>query len=470
MPAFPNLAPQEINALLAYVHAQKQSSNTKNPPGKNFLADPVPKKIALSKLGVELDQIVQIPPSSDSGKLPLTRITQFGYQPDGAGPFVLDLRGKLYRLKNNHPFVYFNLAAFEPKFIHQPGLATGFGSFAFHPQFAQNGLLYTTHSEPAGSSKADFAFPDSIKPALQWVLTEWKTDHPSAEMFSGKGRELLRIDMVSGIHGVQEIQFNPLALPGETDYGALYIGIGDGGAVENGFAFLAHSRSKAWGTILRIIPTGSNSRNGKYGIPESNPFVHSGDEQTVKEIYALGFRNPHRITWTAAGDMLVSNIGHSNIESVNRVLPGHDYGWPIREGNFLLDPYGDLSKIYPLPVNDSIYQVSYPVAEYDHDEGKAICGGYEYQGKAVPLLTGKYLFGDIPTGRLFYFELSDMNNSSPAPISEWRVSLHGHTQSLKELCGTDRVDLHFGRDNKGELYLLTKPDGKIYRVKNAVLK
>ena len=66
------------------------------------------------------------------------------------------------------------MATLKSKFINQPGYGTGFGSFAFHPDFAKNGLLYTTHAEPAGSAKADFDYPDSIPVVLQWILTEWK--------------------------------------------------------------------------------------------------------------------------------------------------------------------------------------------------------------------------------------------------------------------------------------------------------
>ena len=79
---------------------------------------------------------------------------------------------------------------------------------------------------------------------LQWVLTEWKTENPGAATFSGTSRELFRVNMVTGIHGVQEITFNPLSKPGDEDYGMLYIGVGDGGSVENGYPFLAHSIEK----------------------------------------------------------------------------------------------------------------------------------------------------------------------------------------------------------------------------------
>ncbi|MEJ0102655.1 MAG: PQQ-dependent sugar dehydrogenase [Bacteroidota bacterium] len=469
MPSFAASTNDEINGIIAFLNTHRQRA-AESKPDSNTLKNPIQKPIELSHLVVGLELVTQIPPSSDSGKLPLTRITKFDYQSNKTGPFILDLRGKLYKLNGNRPAVYMDMAKLEPKFIHEPGLATGFGSFAFHPEFSKNGLLYTTHTEPPRSGKADFSFPDSIKSTLQWVLTEWKTDQPGAATFSGKGRELFRVDMVSGIHGVQEITFNPLAKKGDADYGLLYIGIGDGGAVENGYAFLAHSQEKIWGTVLRIDPAGRNSGNGQYGIPSNNPFVKNHGGKTLGEIYAYGFRNPHRITWSKSGQMLVSNIGHSNIESINLILPGHDYGWPIREGDFGLNPYGDLTKVYPLPPDDSIYHVTYPVAEYDHDEGKAISGGYEYWGNVVPALKGKYLFGDIPTGRLFYIDMADIKPGSEATIKEWKISLDGTAKTLVELCGTDRVDLHFGRDDHGELYILTKPDGKIYKMVSAAVK
>ena len=302
---------------------------------------------------------------------------------------------------------------------------------------------------------------------MQCVLTEWKTKNPGADTFSGTSRELLRVDMVTESHGVQEITFNPLSKPGDKDYGMLFIGIGDGGSVQVGYPFLLHGNEKIWGTILRIDPMGRNSANGQYGIPLHNPFAQNQNTKALGEIYAYGFRNPHRITWSKSGEMLAFNIGQANIESVNLIIPGHNYGWPIREGNFVFDPYGDLNKVYPLPANDSIYKITYPVAQYDHDEGMAISGGYEYWGTTIPQLKGKLLFGDIPTGRLFYIDMADVKQGKLAPIKEWKISINGTQRTLKELCGSDRVDLHFGRDSRGELYILTKADGKMYKIVSA---
>jgi glucose/arabinose dehydrogenase/cytochrome c2 len=467
MPSFASLKNDEVNAVIAFLDTHKQLGQIAVRGKGNALSDPIPAKITVSNMVVQLKELVQFPASSESGKMPLTRITKLDIQPNTGTPFVLDLRGKLYKLQNDKPEVYLDMAKLRSKFVNEPGLATGFGSFAFHPNFAKNGLIYTTHTEPPGTAKADFGYADSIKVTLQWVLTEWKADDPTATTFSGKGRELLRVNVVSGIHGVQEITFNPLAKPGDEDYGLLYVGIGDGGCVENGYPFLAHSRSSIWGTVIRIDPAGKNSTNGQYGIPSKNPFAKNRGMKELGEIYAYGFRNPHRITWTKAHQMLVSNVGHGNIESINLIEKGHDYGWPIREGNFTLDPYGDLNKVFKLPANDSSFHITYPVAEYDHDEGKAISGGYEYWGKEVPELNGKFLFGDIPTGRLFYIATADIKQGRQATIKECKAAFNDTVKSLRDVCGSDRVDLHFGRDEQGELYLMTKADGRLYKIVGA---
>jgi mono/diheme cytochrome c family protein len=467
MPSFAYLPDEEINAILAFIHSKKKLERPVIQEDTNDIKNPIPDTIKSSDLVVDLNLVTQIPRSSDEP--PLTRITKLDYQPNTGDLFILDLRGKLYRLQNGEQKVYMDMVSLKPKFINQPGLATGFGSFAFHPEFSKNGLLYTTHTEPPASAKADFSYPDSIPVLLQWVLTEWKTD-PLAFPFSGTGREILRIDMPTAIHGMQEITFNRLAKPGDKDYGLLYIGIGDGGSAEIGHALVSPIPDKIWGSIIRIDPSGNNSKNGKYGIPGSNPFYKTENEKSVPEIYAWGFRNPHRISWSKSGQLLAVNIGEHNIEALNIIEAGHFYGWPIREGTFLERFFYNTGKIYPLPGNDSVYHVTYPVAQFDHDEGVAISGGFEYRGTAIPQLAGKYLFGDIAAGKLFYVNMKDLRLGTQATIKKWKISFKGVPTTLAQLCGKDRVEMRFGMDSKGELYLLTKADGKVYKLASATLK
>lgn len=463
MPSFSHYDKEKLEQVAAFLKTKEHIAAIVEEEDPNALKDPIPERVGLSGLVAELKLVTTIPFSSE--ERPRTRIVKLEVQPGTGKFFALDLRGKLYDISNGTPAVYFDMAALRPDFINKPGLATGFGSVAFHPEFSDNGLLYTTHTEPPGTRVADFAYADSIPVTLQWVLTEWKTSDPNQPTFHGEGRELLRINMVTGMHGVQELAFNPIARKNSKDYGLLYMGIGDGACVEHNFPELLRSR-RLWGSIIRIDPKGSNSANGQYGIPADNPFAG----RQGAEIYAFGFRNPHHLTWLRSGEMLASNIGQADIESYNLVQSGGDYGWPIREGTFLRLERGNINAVYALPEDDAAAGIVYPVIQYDHDEGFAMSDGYEYTGKSVPLLKGKFFYGDIMKGRLFYSDVKDMSPGRQAPIKEWQVSVDGQIRTMEELCGDQRVDMRVGRDANGELYIFTKPDGRIYRIVGARLQ
>ncbi len=70
---------------------------------------------------------------------------------------------------------------------------------------------------------------------------------------------------------------------------------------------------------MRTDPAGNNSKNGHYGIPESNSFANETDNKIVKEVFAYGFRNPHHISWDKANDnkLIATDIGEANIEELN---------------------------------------------------------------------------------------------------------------------------------------------------------
>jgi len=460
MPSFAHLSLQERNSLVDYLLAQPAPPIFSNKYGK-AIVDPIPEKIELSDLVLNLEHFTTIPPSGPRNAS--TRIALMVLHPITADSYIADLRGKLYRLNGKTPELYFDIADYFPNFIDKPGLATGFGGFAFHPNFSENGLFYTTHTEASGSAKADFSYADSIQVTLQWILSEWKTEDPTATTAVAKPRELFRIDMVSGIHGMQEIAFNPLAKEGNEDYGLLYVALGDGGSVEVGYPFIPHNKNGIWGSLLRLDPLGRNSDNGKYGIPASNPFVKSGDYRG--EVYAFGFRNPHRFTWTQSGKLLLTNIGQKQIESVNLIKPGYDFGWPFREGRYRIDEVGDLNEIYEIPAEESEIKYNVPVIEIDHDEIAAISTALEYTGSNIPALKGKYLFTSISQTRQFFVEENDIKEGHQANIKEFRVSLNSKIVTFNELTGNaGRADLRIGKDAKGEIYFYTKPDGKVYKV------
>jgi hypothetical protein len=82
-------------------------------------------------------------------------------------------------------------------------------------------------------------------------------------------------------------------------------------------------------------------------------------------------------------------------------------------------------KLYPLPRNDSIFHYIYQLACYDHDEGNALSGGFVYNGKADPLLRGKYIFGDIVNGRVFCVETNLQAIGKQASVEEAKIQVDG---------------------------------------------
>lgn len=91
-------------------------------------------------------------------------------------------------------------------------------------------------------------------------------------------------------------------------------------------------------------------------------------------------------------------------------------------------------------------------------------GGFEYTGSQIPQLIGKYIFGEIVRGRVFYINLKDIKEGSQAKIQEFSLALDGQPTMLKDLCKATKVDLRIGQDVAGEMYLFTKSDGMMYKI------
>jgi glucose/arabinose dehydrogenase len=430
-----------------------------------IVTDPVPTPIVKSGIAAKLIDFVTVPPSDTVPAL--ARISMLNHAHDGSGRlFVNDLRGKLYVIDQGQISVYLDLAGQRPDFVDAPYLGTGFQSFAFHPDFATSGRFYTVHTETPGTVPPDLVSPTTVTAAVHSVVTEWTASDPAANTFSGTNREVVRIEQPTFLHSLQEIGFNPNAAPGDPDYGMLYMGQGDGGEL---FTTNPQGLDSPHGAILRIDPLGNNSGNGHYGIPADNPFAGDGKPSTLGEIWAYGFRNPHRFSWDTGGDhkMLIGDIGHNNVEEVNLGAVGNNYGWNAREGTFVFDPNLE-DVVQTLPPNDATLGYTYPVAQYDHDEGDSIVGGFVYRGTATPVLYGKYLFGDIVRGRIFLVDADALVAGSQAPIDELTLlDENGAEVTLLGIVSDSRADLRFGIDAAGEIYVMTKRDGVIRRLVSA---
>lgn len=456
-----------------------------------------------SGLSVEVKSWLTIPASSTS--TPKARINHLKPCPGDSRLFCNDLRGKLWSISNNSATSatqFLDMSAHFSGFIHTPGLGTGFASFAFHPEFNQSGKpgygkFYTAHSENAGSTAPDFVGPGATDLSQVGIITEWTMSNPAALALTTSPanftkREILRIGFPYNFHDLQEIEFDPTAAPGSENYGCLFVCLGDGGSIvldQPGNINRIDSPLGAIHRIAPVIPGGQSaanftlSKNGKYYIPSgaanANPYVNAADPTpgdgfpVVREIYAYGFRNPHRISWDRGGShkMFCGNIGESTIEEVELVTKGSNHGWPLREGAYLFD-YTDKTHVYPLPSPNTGPYV-YPVSQYDHNDGRAaVAGGFVYRGTAIPELQGQYVCGDIVSGDIFVMPEAAMNRAAttntgdtPAPPKLVSVETNGVATSFRSMLGASRADLRLGQDKDGELYLLSKQNGTIYRVK-----
>ena len=455
------------------------------------LADPIPERIAKGDLVVAVEPFVRAPPSIDPAKPPTTndayaRIQYLLPIPDGSGRLVFnDVRGQLYvtDAAGSPPAVYLDLRRQDLDFYNDlfPNEA-GLLGFAFHPQFAAAGKpgygkLYVGFSAGPDSGVADYqdksSATDENDETQESVVREFTAADPAANVFRGTSREVLRIGQFEPTHNVGTLAFNPTAQPGSADYGMLYICFGDGGGrfdPERNGQNLATPLS----AILRIdpLPGEGIGEERRYGIPADNPFVSTPG--AAPEIWAYGLRHAQQFSWDADGRMFIGDIGQDHIEEVNLGVAGGNYGWPLREGTFATAFGVDVAQTGPVferPVD--LRPFIYPVAEYDHDEGLAIGGGFVYRGEDIPELRGRYLFTDVARGRLFAIATDDLAPGKRTPIEEVRLLFDGEERDLVDVAGFrntyhgpefPRVDLRLGIDHRGELYLLTKGDGWIRKV------
>jgi hypothetical protein len=468
-------------------------------------SNPIPTPIVKRGLMVEIRDLVRLPDTrrirpveQDVSPPGWARVSYVRDLPDGRR-FANDSRGFLYLIgANGEPQVYANVAALFPHAVYNR-LESGFIGFVFHPEFQRNGLFYTVHAERvAGNPKTPDFIPPGFAPkdvTYHNVITEWHATNPAANVFEGTRRELLReahvVDNLT--HPMGAVEFNPTAKPGDPDYGLLYTsgsdhGFSNGGGPNSNTASQTQRLDSIITAILRFDPrspnvTGGAKGLGDYTIPMGNKFASDGDPNTLGEIYAYGFRNAHRLSWDTDATMFASDIGMNHIEEVNIVRNGENYGWMRREGYWDNGRWrgGLLNTLFPLPADVLMGRekdgLTYPVAMYDHDEGRAVTDGFPYHGQ-IAALQGKFVFGDIQNGRLFAADLAEMRKADDeipqtvAPIEEIQLYVRdaiGNRMgvSMRDLVdrtmgGTvPRVDLHISRTGDGELLVTSRQDGMI---------
>lgn len=336
----------------------------------------------------------------------------FGHAGDGSGRvFVVEQRGRILVFDSSRTTSTVDTFLNIIDRVNKEGWEEGLLGLAFHPEFRSNGYFYVNYTA-AGPRRT--------------VISRFRVTPPTTNQVDRNTEEvILTFEQPYANHNGGHLEFGP--------DGHLYIATGDGGSGGD-----PHNNGQSLKTLLgKILRIDVHSTSGgkAYGIPADNPFA-SNSEGNREEIYAYGLRNPWRFSFDSeTGTMWAADVGQNQIEEVDIIEKGKNYGWSIVEGTNCYKP-GDGC--------DSSGTVL-PVWEYDHSKGQSITGGYVYRGNAVPALRGAYVFADFMSGRM------------------WALWNDGTSPRVVELPDTDLSISSFGLDAHDELYL-TAFDGKVYQV------
>jgi glucose/arabinose dehydrogenase len=267
----------------------------------------------------------------------------------------------------------------------------GLLSVAFHPDYADNGLFYVDYTDLNGDTH----------------VVEFEAHDGQAPI---KRRELLFVEQPYANHNGGQLAFGP--------DGRLYVGMGDGGSggdPENRAQNLAERLGKL--LSLDVDLPGADWRIEGYGL--RNPWRFSFDRET--------------------GDLWIGDVGQGEWEEIDytpRDSPGlENYGWDVFEGSHQFEDKK------PNPRGKLVM----PIAEYSHDHGCSITGGFVYRGARIPAAQGRYFYGDYCSGTVWSLVLHDDKAAD--------IRRHFHVSSLSS----------FGEDAAGELYLVSL-DGDVFRL------
>jgi glucose/arabinose dehydrogenase len=158
----------------------------------------------------------------------------------------------------------------------------GLLGLALHPRFRDNRWVYAYLSSVSDNRVVRFRFTEGRIGRPQVVLAGIPT---------------------SSIHNGGRLAFGP--------DGLLYVSTGDAARRE-----LAQDRGSLAGKVLRVTPAGD--------VPAGNPFG--------TPVWTWGHRNVQGLAFDGKGRLWATELGEKARDELNRVVKGHNYGWPEVEG------------------------------------------------------------------------------------------------------------------------------------------
>jgi aldose sugar dehydrogenase len=163
------------------------------------------------------------------------------------------------------------------------------------PDFTKNGWIYLSYADPGPEGSSMTVIVRGRIKGGRWVDQETLYKAPP-ELY-----------WANNIHYGSRFIFDK--------QGHLFYSIGDRGRESD-----AQDLSKPNGKIHRINPDGS--------APSDNPFATRAG--ALASIWSYGHRNPQGFAWhPVTGKLWETEHGPTGGDELNRIEPGHNYGWPV---------------------------------------------------------------------------------------------------------------------------------------------
>lgn len=293
------------------------------------------------------------------------------------------------------------------------GGESGLLGLAFHPDYKNNGYFYVNYT-------ADNP--------LRTIISRFQVTNNPDSADKNSEFEILTFNQPYTNHNGGWIGFGA-----NDDF--LYIATGDGGSSGDPL-----NNAQSINTLLGKILCLDIDAGTPYTIPVTNPFYDSTNANIKKEIYAWGLRNPWRCSFdNGTGWLWAADVGQGSWEEIDIIQSGKNYGWRCSEGNHT---YNNDNCNYPEYIS--------PIWEYPHGPECSITGGYVYRGNLVPELTGKYIYGDYCSRKI------------------WALEYDGISTLVNEfLLTAPSLITSFGLDELNEIYIMLS-NGNIYRFTSTV--
>lgn len=327
--------------------------------------------------------------------------------------FVLSQKGIIYEFSNSASVSSRNIFLDISSKVTSGG-EMGLLGLAFDPDYKTNGYFYINYNRR--------------NPSLETVIARYKVSAANADIADPNSEEIL----LTYAQPFENHKGGKLAFGNDK---MLYIAVGDGGSAGDPHGN-GQNKKVLLGKILRIDVSKSGTGT-KYAIPQDNPFKGSTDG-TREEIYAYGMRNPWRFNIDRTTGMIwAADVGQDKIEEIDIIDKGANYGWNTMEGNECYNGSG---------CNKN--GLTSPIYTYTHGaSGSSITGGYIARDSNLPGLTGRYIYGDYSSGKI------------------WALTSSNKTFVKNDLIGQVPGGSlsSFGEDADSHLYILNYTDGKIYK-------